>query len=75
MRSILFASIILAQGFTMLPNGRMVFSPEPRDNPSPQYYDPKGGPPIGYGVRNGDVDLYVPWQGGPTYSLPEGDNQ
>ena len=65
---------LLVQGFTMLPNGQMVFTPQPRDFPSPQYYRPEGGPPIGYGVRSSDPELFVPYGGGPTSPILNGDD-
>lgn len=67
----LYVATAMAQGYTTLPNGQVVFTPQPRDYQSPQYFDPKGGPPVGYGVRSGDVELYVPYNGGPTYTFQD----
>lgn len=68
---VLYVATAMGQGYTTLPNGQVVFTPQPRDFQSPQYFDTKGGPPIGYGVRSGDVELFVPYNGGPTYTLQD----
>jgi len=62
----LYAATAMAQGYVTMPDGQTLFTPQPRDFPAPQFYEPHGGPPVGYGVRSGDVDLYVPYGGGPT---------
>lgn len=67
----LYAVAAMAQGYDTLPDGDLVFTPQPRDYPSPQFYEPHGGPPVGYGVRSGDVMLYVPYQGGPTQVMQD----
>lgn len=66
----LIAPPALAQGYTTLPDGETVFSPQPPNLPTREYYSPQGGPPIGYTVTTPDVDVYVPYRGGPSYSVP-----
>lgn len=67
----LYAVTALGQGYTTLPNGQQVFTPQPRDYQTPQYFSPQGGPPVGYGVRSGDVELFVPYRGGPSYVIQD----
>lgn len=68
---VLYAAVAMAQGYDTLPDGEVIFTPQPRDYASPQYYRPEGGPPVGYGVRSGDVQLYVPYHGGATQVIQD----
>lgn len=75
MKTLILAALVaatpaLGQGYEMLPNGETVFSPQPPNLPTREYYSPQGGPPIGYTVTTPDVDVYVPYRGGPIYAVP-----
>lgn len=75
MKALIVAALVAAspafgQGYETLPNGETMFSPQPNDYPVRQYYHPQGGPPAGYTVQTPDVDIYVPYRGGPSYALP-----
>lgn len=68
---VLYAATAMAQGYTTLPNGQVVFTPQPSDFQSQQFYAPQGGAPVGYGIKSGDVQLYIPYRGGPSYVLQD----
>jgi hypothetical protein len=71
---ILMAALIappaLAQGYSTLPDGETVFSPQPNDLPVRQYYAPQGGPPVGNIIATPDVDVYVQYRGGTSFVTP-----
>ena len=59
-----------AQGYTTLPDGETLYSPQPDTMPTRQYYQPNGGPPVGYTVQTPNVDIFYPYAGGPSYTIP-----
>lgn len=66
----LIASPALAQGYTTMPDGEVLYSPQRRDFPVRQYQEPQGGPPVGYTITTPNVDVYIPYRGGPSYAIP-----